>query len=177
MSSRVKVVPVPNANNASSPAYLIQNAIDKEKELDVDSETDIIWFVVDTDRWREQLHGLRQLCRGKTHWKMAQSNPCFEVWLYFHAYSKKPELTHIDRCTNWKAHVGTTIKGGFNSDFHPIVIATAAANAKASCESDGFTPSPGSTQVWELAEQLLTVIEKDLQRLKAQFPPPEPAGE
>lgn len=61
LSSRVKVVPVESGNN-SAPNRLIENAIDKEKELETNADRDRVWFVIDTDAWRGQLHGIRSEC-------------------------------------------------------------------------------------------------------------------
>lgn len=109
LSSRVKVVPVESLAGNSSPAKLVANAIDKETELDASAERDRVWLVLDTDIWRAQLHEIRQECAAHPHWRVAQSNPCFEVWLYFHAKDSLPTLQHIDRCKNWKPHIPTVI--------------------------------------------------------------------
>jgi len=55
ISSRVKIVPV-ESGEGSAPTKLTGYAEAKEKELDANAERDRVWFVIDTDRWREQLH-------------------------------------------------------------------------------------------------------------------------
>jgi len=121
LSSRVIIVPV-ESGAGSAPRLLIKNAIAVEEELDAKAERDRVWFVIDTDRWREQLHDIRQECNNHSHWRVAQSNPCFEVWLYFHAKAGIPPMQNIARCSNWKPYLPTIIQGGFNPDFHPIAI-------------------------------------------------------
>ncbi len=175
MSSRVTVVPVAS-RHGSAPRLLIDVAMAAESELDANEDRDRVWFVIDTDRWREQLHEIRQECETHPHWRVAQSNPCFEVWLYFHAKAQLPQLEHLDRCSNWKPHLPTIIQGGFNPDFHPIAIETAMANAKAAYQSTGYFPDPGSTQVWQLAEELIPLIKRDLDALKDRFPAPVVIG-
>jgi len=171
LSSRVKVVPVESAVG-SAPKLLIDNATRKEEELDARAEKDRVWFVIDTDRWRNQLHEIRQACEAHPHWRVAQSNPCFEVWLYFHAKAHLPALNDISQCNHWKPHLPTVIQGGFNSDFHPVAIETAIANAKASYQATGYFPDPGSTDLWKLGQELLPLIKKDLDALKGHFPAP-----
>lgn len=171
MSSRVKVVPVVSAIGGA-PRLLIDVATAKVQELEASDETDRLWFVIDTDRWREQLHEIRQECEQQPHWQVAQSNPCFEVWLYFHAKAQLPVLPNIGQCNNWKPHLPTVIQGGFNPDFHPIAIETAIVNAKAAYQATGYFPDPGSTQLWELGEELLPLIKKELDQLKPRFPAP-----
>jgi hypothetical protein len=172
MSSRVKIVAVNSAGGQSAPQKLIQNALAKEDELSVNPACDCLWFVIDTDRWGAQIRQLREACNGKQHWFVAQSNPCFEVWLYFHARNQLPALARLDQCNHWKPYLPTVISGGFNSDIHPIAIETAAQNARDNYKSQGFTPDPGSTQVWELAASMIPLIKKDLDRLKPKFPMP-----
>lgn len=175
ISSRVKIVPV-ESSEGSAPSKLVKTAIEKEEELDARSERDRVWFVIDTDRWREQLHEIRKDCEAHPHWNVAQSNPCFEVWLYFHAKSNLPELQNIALCNNWKPLLPIIIQGGFNSDFHPIAIETAITNSKNSYSENGYLPEPGSTQLWRLGEELLSLVRKDLEALKDKFPAPVVIG-
>ncbi len=171
MSSRVKVVPLQSVGG-SAPNQLVGVALAAEQELSVDPSVDRLWFVIDTDRWRNHLHTIRQQCAQHPNWRVAQSNPCFEVWLYFHAKAQLPVLANIGQCNNWKSHLPTVIQGGFNPDFHPIAIETATVNAKASYQATGYFPNPGSTQLWELGEELIPLIKKELDVLKLRFPAP-----
>lgn len=172
ISSRVKIVPVAS-NAGSAPSKLIDIAVSKEEELDARAKGDHTWFVIDTDRWREQLHKIRQECESHPHWHVAQSNPCFEVWLYFHAKANLPVISNIARCSDWKSHIPSVIEGGFNPDIHPIAIETAIQNSKALYTANGYFPNPGNTQLWQLGEELLKLIEKDLRALEDKFPAPQ----
>lgn len=169
LSSRVKVIPI-ESEAGSSPKWLIEKAREVEAELEIDANKDRIWFVIDTDRWRNQLLEIRKNCDMHYHWNVAQSNPCFEVWLYFHAKSTLPLLEDIDQCNHWKPHLPKIIKGGFNSDFHPISIEVAITNAKNAFKCTGYYPDAGCTEVWKLAEELLSFVKKDLDKLKNIFP-------
>lgn len=171
ISSRVKVVPVVS-RAGSAPKLLVDVAETVGKALGVRDGLDRIWFVIDTDRWRTQLHDIRHECSLRRHWEVAQSNPCFEVWLYFHAKAQLPELNDITQCRYWKPFLPEVIPGGFNSDFHPIAIETAIVNAKATCQETGYLPAPGSTQVWRIGEELLPFVKKDLDKLKPCYPTP-----
>jgi hypothetical protein len=173
LSSRVKIVAVESVQGNSAPLKLIENAINKEKELDANPEIDHVWFVIDTDSWRQQIHELRQESELHTNWQIAQSNPCFEVWLYFHAKNNLPPIIQMDRCSKWKPYLHKIIRGGFNPDRHPIAIETAINNAKAIYEADGYTPRVGNTQVWILGEELLPLIKNELNAIKPSFPIPE----
>lgn len=172
ISSRVKIVSV-ESSEGSAPKKLIGNALAIEEELDASAERDRLWFVIDTDKWKEQLHEIRKECEAHPHWKVAQSNPCFEVWLYFHARAQLPLLKNIAQCNNWKRLLPTIIQGGFNADFHPIAIESAIANSRNTYQATGYFPNPGSTQLWELGEELIPLIKKDLDELKNKFPTPK----
>jgi L-rhamnose mutarotase len=167
MSSRVKIVALPNVDGKGSPVQLIENAAKAQATFMADQNPDDqIWFVIDTDRWREQIHELRSACDQNMQWNVAQSNPCFEVWLYYHVQAGVPNLEQIDACKSWKKYVAEIIQGGFNSDRHPIAIEVAMENAKAAYKAEGYTPLPGHTQVWQLAEKLIPSVKKDLDMLK-----------
>lgn len=173
ISSRVKIVSVESDAGSSAPKKLIERAKSKEEELDAKAAHDRLWFVIDTDKWRAQLHEIRQECATKKHWRVAQSNPCFEVWLYFHAKEGIPALEDITKCKRWKPYLPTIIRGGFSPDTHPIAIETAIVNSKASYAATGYEPQPGSTELWKLGEELLPLISKDLDSLKSRFDAPE----
>jgi hypothetical protein len=175
ISSRVKVIPIVSAIG-SAPRLLINVAKEKEQELDSSVANDRLWFVIDTDRWREQLHEIRQECEKHPHWQVAQSNPCFEVWLYFHAKAQLPVFPNINKCKNWKPYLPIVIQGGFNPEYHPIALETATINAKASYQATGYFPNPGSTQLWMLGEELLPLIKNKLDQLKSRFPSPVVIG-
>jgi hypothetical protein len=82
-------------------------------------------------------------------------------------------LQNISQCNNWKPHLPTIIQGGFNPDFHPIAIEIAIMNSKNAYQAIGYFPEPGSTQLWELGEELLPLIKRDLDGLKDKFPHPK----
>ncbi|RYE14248.1 MAG: RloB domain-containing protein [Sphingobacteriaceae bacterium] len=176
MSSRVKIVPVPSVDGNSSPIKLIANAVEIEEELGVSSKDDQVWFVIDTDRWRTQIHELRNECDQHPHWQVAQSNPCFEVWLYYHVKDVLPELAYMHECNNWKPLLHRTIRNGIDLKNHPIVIETAIINSKATCIETGYLPEPGSTQLWRLGEALLPFIQEELDEAKGKFTKPELLG-
>ena len=97
-----------------------QVLIGEEREYTVEYEHgDTMWFVIDTDKWEEQgkIAPLREFCSQqnasisdaldevKTYqaWNVAQSNPSFEIWLYYHIYDKKPDTEDVEKCASFKA--------------------------------------------------------------------------
>ena len=103
LSSNLKVVTIP-PKEGTDPLKLMERAkqvlIGEEREYTVEYEHgDTVWFVIDTDKWEEQgkIVPLREFCSQqnasisnaldevKTYqaWNVAQSNPSFEIWLYY----------------------------------------------------------------------------------------------
>lgn len=84
---RVKLVVHSPKNHASSPEHLLGLAEQKSKEIHLDSD-DEVWLVLDVDmrsgsNRKRQLHQLDHSCRLRG-WKVAISNPCFEIWYWLH---------------------------------------------------------------------------------------------
>ncbi len=70
--------------------------------IDISQETeDKIWFVIDTDRWNEgnKIGLLKTFVQEKKEsyngWFVAQSNPSFEIWLYYHFNSLLTEKISV----------------------------------------------------------------------------------
>lgn len=113
---------------------------------------DEVWFVVDTDSWGNKVAELRSLCQQHPNWKIAQSNPCFEVWLYFHSFENRAVFQWLESCNTWKAFLTENIPGGFNSNKHPIYIGRAIEYAERNFLSQNDAPEAGCTEVFRLAK-------------------------
>lgn len=109
MSSNLEIITIP-PEEGTDPLKLLDLAKKKFegdlREHTVDyKQNDAIWFVIDTDTWEKEgkIKHLRNFCDTKNNsipkeydevksynvWNVAQSNPCFEIWLYYHFYDKK----------------------------------------------------------------------------------------
>lgn len=65
---------------------------------------DEVWIVVDIDKDKRksrdgQIIIIQNRCKELKGWNIALSNPCFEVWLYYHLKKQKPNLDSIEKCT------------------------------------------------------------------------------
>ncbi len=152
----------------------LKHYVNNPQEYDK-KEGDEIWLVLDTDfeienpnlqvieNKKEILLSIRQKCKEQC-WNVAQSNPCFEVWLYYHQESDIPvfpagDYENIETAKNWKKHVSKIITGGFNSKKHFIFIEKAIKNPKAVFESyENGMPKPATTEVFLLAEKIYPFI-------------------
>lgn len=129
-------------------------------------EEDEVWIVLDTDRDKDdsrkpQIQDLRKECALK-NWNVAQSNPCFEVWLYYHFYSQKPYFENIEFCKEWKQFLQSET-GGFDSKKHPIFFQKAILNAEQNFEYDEEgLPNLAVTEVFRLSKAILPMVKEKI---------------
>jgi RloB-like protein len=126
-------------------------------------ENDEVWIVLDTDKdkgesRKSQIEKVRGYCKETESWFLAQSNPCFEVWLYYHLQSEKPIFAENEYCSGWKELVNKSISGGFDSRKHPIFIENASNNAEKNYTSQENIPDIGSTEVFKLSQSILPLV-------------------
>lgn len=162
LSSRIKVKTVPSIKGESAPNHLLSNAQEASSENAL-TNNDQLWIVLDKDRWgRKSIESILQTVKSKPAWGVALSNPCFEVWLYFHFTKNIPEMTGLSGCQAWKVIIPQIHPGGFDCTRHPKLIETATLNASLNYKGTGYFPDPGSTQVYELAAKMLPLIKNEL---------------
>jgi hypothetical protein len=162
IDSRVNIVVYPlRGNEDNSPTGLYDLAIqcffksgDKPAPKYELLPGDEVWFVIDTDAWGEKVAQLRTNCNQHTDWYIAQSNPCFEVWLYFHLFEQPAIFEWAETCETWRAFLSQNVTGGFNSKKHPILIADAIERANNAFDSEDGMPAVGSTEVFRLGKTI-----------------------
>lgn len=99
-----------------------------------------------------------------------QSNPCFEIWLYYHFYKDTPNLEAVEEHPSFKAFVDSSINGGFNYQADPVKVETAVENAEAKFKRDKEGKLElFSTEVYELAEVIIPFVRQQLDRLKGKM--------
>jgi hypothetical protein len=153
-NSRIKVEVLATGNdNKSAPKYVFDRLNSFKEQFDL-HEDDMLWLVIDVDRWNKDGE-LSQICREakQKNYHLAVSNPCFEVWLCLHFGDLDPE----DRtCKQFKSSLGK-ILGSCNgiSPYAPH-LADAIERAKVlhSDFQQNWPPTIG-THVYRLVEILL----------------------
>ncbi len=146
-----------NEKNNHNPKYTFQ-------------ENDEVWIVLDTDIDKDssrkpQIRQIKEFCEQEKDWFVVQSNPCFEVWLYYHFSSEKSVFKGDAHCTTWKRMVNSSIDGGFDSRRHPIYIERAIENAEDNFELHNGMPTVGSTEVFELAKSIFPLVAAKIKRV------------
>lgn len=187
LSSNLEIIPIP-PESGTDPMKLLELA--KIKLVNEDSRyimdylaNDSVWFVIDTDSWEKEgkITPLRNFCAENNNgfqekyneikpysaWNVVQSNPCFEIWLYYHFFKDIPNSEEIESYSSFKAYVGNAISGGFDFQKDQVRVKTAVENAKSNLNysADGKL-ALFSTEVYKLAEEILLFVNQHLDRLQ-----------
>jgi hypothetical protein len=144
----------------SAPRWVLDRAI-KYIEKEGLSDEDDLWFVMDVDKWEiEQLREIAEYCDDKPNWHIVLSNPCFEVWLYFHKRESLVKSKAVS-AQNFKTEISKLEKGGYHPHkFIPNLI-EAISNAKAAdSDKNYFFPKHKETKVYQLCEAIIKIIGK-----------------
>lgn len=172
LSSNVNIIPIPSKDGKTDPEKLMEAAqeefginsdVSPKFTLDV-SQQDNVWFVIDTDSWGSKITDLRNFCKSQNAgldneaWYVSQSNPSFEIWLYYHKFSEKPVKNDVDKYSSIKEFVDAQIPGGFDSRKHPAMIEVAIQNAKATYEEENQVLKLYSTEVFKLGQVILPFV-------------------
>lgn len=175
-ASNIDIIPVPNDNGKSDPVKLKENA---ELHFNGNKNTpavfsfsteleDEVWFVIDTDRWNEgdKINKLKTFVDEKNvqypGWFVVQSNPCFELWLYYHFHADKPNEEDVMCFASFKEYVASKITGGFDNRGMPVEIQKATKNAEINFELADDQPALFSTDVFKVANQIIKFTKAQL---------------
>lgn len=129
-----------------------------------ESLDDEIWFIIDTDRWGYQLHNLADIVKNSKNWFLANSNPCFEVWLIYH--KSKTQVKEKDpKVVKQLLHTQTS--GGYNLHNYIIRLLQAIEFSKQlDSKSDQDIAEIGITKVYKLGEKIVELLPYTDGRLK-----------
>ena len=84
---RVHVEVLDRLEASSDPAKVLRRLDKFRSDYNLRRDYDELWLVIDVDRWGNQkLSLVSQQCVQK-HYRLAVSNPSFEIWLILHVHS------------------------------------------------------------------------------------------
>lgn len=186
-SSNLEVITIP-PHDGTDPLKLIENAkrvflADNSRYLVDYVHGDTVWFVFDTDLSEKEgkIAPLCQFCEAQNDiisekydeiksyhaWNVAQSNPCFEIWLFYHFFNEAPVNYSKSQHGTFKAYVNEQISGGFQFQVHPVFLEDAIANASANYHaSNHYKLQLYSTEMFKLGTEILSFTKKELDKLK-----------
>lgn len=168
IASQIIIQLVPIIDGKNSPMGLYNNACQRLIKNDnnpnpsyVLEENDEVYFVIDTDKWGDQINVLRGSVSNHQNWLVVQSNPSFEVWLYYHFLNQRPAQMVV----SWKQFLDKVVPGGFDSKKHPVYIERAIINAETNFVATNELPDPSCTEVFKLAKKILPLVKADIDAL------------
>ena len=187
LSSNLQLITIP-PDEGTDPLKLMERAKDvligDNRKYTIDyQQGDTIWFVIDTDTWESEgkIAPLREFClfqnvdipkqydevKSYSAWNVAQSNPCFEIWLYYHFYENKPVGAEVQKFVSFKEYVASTISGGFDYQRDPVRLEDAVSNTRNNFEEDtNGKPTLYSSEVYVLGEEIDKFVKSDLAKLR-----------
>jgi hypothetical protein len=167
---RIHVEVLEHVESASEPARILRLLDQFKQNYRLRRDYDELWLVIDVDRWREQkLSIVSQQCFQKGY-KLAVSNPSFEIWLLLHiraldAYSadilaeflanqKVGNRTRLEQeLLNELGHYNKT---NLDMNFFCQQVYNAVENAqKADVHPEDRWPNSLGTRVYLLAQEIL----------------------
>ena len=174
ISSNIDIIPIGSQQGKSDPVKLKEQAEEHFIKTSLNADyRDEVWFVIDTDRWNEKdkITQLKTFCaQNKTNnnsWEVTQSNPSFEVWLYYHFEEEKPKEEEVKACTTFKAFLNNKVKGGFDARKAPIHIKTAIENSlKHYDKDDKGQPILYTTEVHNLANSIYPFLKDTISEIE-----------
>ena len=187
LSSNLELIIIPPEDGKTDPLKLMEQAkklfLKETRSYTLDYlQNDKVWFAIDTDSWEKEgkIQPLRDFCTEQNEevkkidekkpydaWKVAQSNPCFEIWLYYHFYDTPPKEDDIKEQPSMKSYVDSTIAGGFNYQKDPVRIKDAIENSEKNfrCQDNG-NPSLFSTEQHLLGKEILGFVSTEVAKLR-----------
>jgi hypothetical protein len=167
ISSRIRIEVAPLTDGRNSPGGLFDTATMLIHPNDGTAPKydlragDEVWFIIDTDQWGPAIAQLRTSVSGHPGWHIAQSNPCFEVWLYYHFEDAVPQLAQMEVGGHWKQYMND-VCGGFDCRKHPIFLERAIENSRNNFSGTVGNPGLASTELHVLGTRILPLVKDTL---------------
>lgn len=169
-NSRVHVHVIRRGSHSSAPKHVIDALNDFRREYRLKGG-DELWMVIDTDSWpEEQLSDVATKCQQKGY-RLAVSNPCFELWLLLHVkdieeydQEQKDRLERNERVSQNRTAIekelveilGSYNKSNLNSDlFLPHVEKAIEQAENLDLDSSHRWPESLGTRVYLLVNRIL----------------------
>ena len=186
LSSNLKLIIIP-PEEGTDPLKLMEMAkkllLSETGKFSLDfRQHDQVWFTIDTDTWEKEgkIQPLRDFCATQnaiiekfdeikpySAWNVTQSNPAFEIWLYYHFYDTPPSLDDVEEHPSIKAYVHNKIEGGFNYQKDPVRIKDAIENSEKNfTRQENGNPALFSTEQHTLGREIFGFVRVEIAKLR-----------
>jgi hypothetical protein len=132
---------------------------------------DVIYLIQDVDHFGLELKNYYTKDKTQNNYQWIISNPCFEIWLYYHYERSTEQLEEsrsmLPKCrSRWlKEKIPHLINGGINPKKTIDRISTAIINAKEHIAFDDDFPALFSTEMFIVAERIISIMKDELATL------------
>lgn len=129
---------------------------------------DDIFLIQDVDHFGLELKRFYKQDKTQFAYQWIISNPCFEIWLYYHfancieQLEESKSLLPKDRSSWLKEKIPHLIKGGINPKKTMDRISLAIVNAKEHISFDDAFPSLFTTEMYIVAERIIEIMKDEL---------------
>jgi len=143
----------------SAPHWVLER-VKKYHESNQIGPEDFLFLVLDVDNWkRDIIYAVDAFCQDQQNHLLIVSNPCFEVWLYYHIGD--PSEVVAKTCKDWKQLLHEKTKAGFQIDDYPTSITGALSRAKNQDKDPShFFPAENHSKAYLIIEKIIEKIGK-----------------
>lgn len=175
----IKIKTITDNKEGIKPNKMADLASETEEKYGlVYSEGDCLYMICDLDDYRNHLQKLHLLIKTsidtKRYWQLIISNPCIEIWFYYHHTDKKPLISsrppekYSQAMKEAYRNIKVQTKVYTPSLLKMKDLSIPIANSKKvfELEDNGFIPQRYSTQMYIVGEKLLQVIKQHLEETR-----------
>ncbi|MBN1671088.1 MAG: RloB domain-containing protein [Kiritimatiellae bacterium] len=159
-SKKLQVKVLHTEGGRSSPRHVFDRLGKFKRDFDL-RQDDQLWLMLDVDRWPERtLSEIAAAARSK-RFRLAVSNPCFELWLYLHYAGVQPgaRLTCPQIRELLRSELGSFDRTSLRLEQYGDKVPQAAVRAKAlDVAPTQRWPSQVGTHVYRVVEEILTLL-------------------
>ncbi|MEO7047815.1 MAG: RloB family protein [Ferruginibacter sp.] len=156
---RIEVLPSHDdkSQHNSAPKWLLERT-KKYKEENQIGPGDFLFIVSDVDRWKlESIYNVDAFCKEFLNHFLIISNPCFEVWLFYHLGESKKQ--NANDCGDWKRIVHKKTGIGFTIEKYAANIFEAVRKAKEDDDTPNhFFPKEKKSKVYKIIEAIIDKV-------------------
>lgn len=140
----------------NTPKGLLNRAKKYKKDNEL-TKNDQVWLLFDSDEnEHEEVRKVRQSAES-FRISIAQSNPCIEVWIWYHYKEAVPENAPITQ-VGWKSFVDKNVPGGVDYNNCPDRVNTAIRRAETNFRADkDDLPELFSTECYLLMREIIAL--------------------
>ncbi|MCK5716692.1 MAG: RloB domain-containing protein [Thiomargarita sp.] len=158
---QVKIIPTGD-DDKSAPEYVLERLKKFSEDYELSAE-DELWLMIDVDSWKNKKLSYIAAKATSSNFKLAISNPCFEIWLLCHHIF--PNIKHTC-CKKVETQLNATLKERYQHGYkknnihvtdYKDHLKQAIKNAKQlDNESTERWPKDIGTHVYKIVQQLVS---------------------